>query len=234
MLQRLSSFFSFAWHMLGVNRRLLYGMWKLTKLPQPAVTFFGGTKITPDSMEGMKATALATQLAQNGFSIITGGGPGIMEAANRGAFEHQNACKLANNCRNTINSFGIGLTRLNNETINPHVQDYILMEYFFERKWLLVRYSVAFVVFPGGFGTLDEMTEVLTLIQCNRMQSTPVILIGTNFWNPLKTWMEQQMVYKNLLAPEHLNIFSITDDLAEALALIQKTCQKQDKPTFSE
>ncbi|MBL4587722.1 TIGR00730 family Rossman fold protein [Candidatus Babeliales bacterium] len=231
MFSRLSKFLYFAWHMIGVNRRLLFGMWKLTKLPQPAVTFFGGSRLKIDSPEGKKATMLAQELAQCGFSIITGGGPGIMEAANRGALAH---CTIEKNCDKNLSSFGIGLTRLNNEKINPHVQEHILMEYFFERKWLLVRYSVAFVVFPGGFGTLDELSEVLTLIQCDRMPNTPVILVGTEYWNPMKEWMTNCMLKNDFLLNKDLDIFVITDDIQEACKLIETKCKKHISPSFSE
>ena len=230
MFSRISKFFTFAWHMVGVNKRLLFGMWKMTRLPQPAVTFFGGSRITPDSPEGIKATMLAQELAQCGFSIITGGGPGIMEAANRGALTN---CSVEKNCDTNFSSFAIGLTRLNNEKINPHVQDHIMMEYFFERKWLLVRYAVAFVVFPGGFGTIDELSEILTLIQCDRMPNTPVILIGTEYWNPMKKWMTECMLKNDLLLKEDLDIFVITDDLQEACKLIETKCQNHDAPSFS-
>lgn len=233
MFKRLKIMLSFTKHMIGVNQRLLYGMWKLTRLPQPAVTFFGGAKITADSQEGLNATKLAQKLAQSGFSIITGGGPGIMEAANKGAFVHMNQCTIENNCKTKFNSFAIGLTRLNNEEINPHVQDFILMEHFFERKWLLVRYAVAFVVFPGGFGTMDELFEVLVLIQCNRMPNTPIILIGKEFWRPLMEWMTQSMITKQLLTPENIRLFIITDEIDEAFKLIENSCIKKDEAAFT-
>jgi uncharacterized protein (TIGR00730 family) len=233
MLKRIKTTLVFAWQMLGVNRRLLYGMWKLTRLPQPAVTFFGGAKITAPSNEVENATILAQMLANRGFSIITGGGPGIMEAANRGAFNQMTQCRKENNCKVTFNSFGIGLTRLNDETINPHVQDFIMMEHFFERKWLLVRYSVAFVVFPGGFGTMDELFEILVLIQCNRMPNTPIVLIGKEFWGPMIDWIVNSMIVKKLLHPENLELFTLTDDLEEAFHLIEKTSIKKDEATFT-
>lgn len=232
MIRRLKAFFSFAWHMIGVNVRLLHGMWKLTRLPQPAVTFFGGARLTSDSPYAQKARALAKMLAGEGFSIITGGGPGIMEAANLGAMEYLRECQEGGACKYGFGSFGIGLTRLNDEEMNPNLQDYIVMEHFFERKWLLVRYSVGFAVFPGGFGTYDELFEVLVLMQCHRMPNTPVVLVGVSFWTPFQTWVKEHAIKEGLLEEKYLDLFVITDDVEEAFCLIQGRCARKTDPSF--
>lgn len=209
-----------------VNIRLLYGMWRLTKLPQPAITIFGGSRLGPESLYTQTAEKMAKMLATEGYSIITGGGPGIMEAANRGAFEYAQACQLEGrfNCRPLV-SEGIGLIRLNREKPNPYVQEHIVMTHFFSRKWLLVRYSVGFIVFPGGFGTLDELCEVVTLIQCNRMRSVPVILMHSAFWNPLIEWFTEYNIKQGLISPADLKIITVLDDVNEALDLIRSCCK---------
>jgi uncharacterized protein (TIGR00730 family) len=163
-----------------------------------------------------------------GFSIITGGGPGIMEAANRGSFEAAKELRLdyKGKMKRPGRSLGIGLTRLNREKSNPYVQDYIIMEHFFSRKWLLVRYSVGFVVFPGGFGTLDELCELLTLIQTKRMPKYPIVLIDKKYWAPFKKILHDQMLKNKLIsASDEKLIDAITDDVDEAYEIILKGCK---------
>ena len=205
-------------------------MWKLTSLPQPAITIFGGARVQLDSELAKKAEQLALLLARDGFSIITGGGPGIMEAANMGAFNAIKDCVIDGaHCPVREVSAGIGLVRLNRERVNPFVQKNIIMEHFFARKWLLVRYSVGFIVFPGGFGTLDELFETLTLIQCNRMARVPVVLFDSTFWNPISVWMEQQALASGLLSKEDAALITITDSITEAFAIIKKGATGQQK-----
>lgn len=205
-------------------------MWKLTSLPQPAITIFGGARVQLDSELAKKAEQLALLLARDGFSIITGGGPGIMEAANMGAFNAIKDCVIDGaHCPVREVSAGIGLVRLNRERVNPFVQKNIIMEHFFARKWLLVRYSVGFIVFPGGFGTLDELFETLTLIQCNRMARVPVVLFDTSFWNPISVWIEQQALARGLLSEEDAALVTITDSITEAFSIIKQGAAGQQK-----
>lgn len=205
-------------------------MWKLTSLPQPAITIFGGARVQLDSELAKKAEQLALLLARDGFSIITGGGPGIMEAANMGAFNAIKDCVIDGaHCPVREVSAGIGLVRLNRERVNPFVQKNIIMEHFFARKWLLVRYSVGFIVFPGGFGTLDELFETLTLIQCNRMARVPVVLFDSTFWNPISVWIEQQALARGLLSQEDAALVIITDSIAEAFSVIKQGATGQKK-----
>lgn len=215
--------------MLGVNKRLFAGMWKLTKMPQPCVTFFGGARLTLDHQYAKHAAELSKKLADAGYSILTGGGPGIMEAANFGAYSHNQGCAIDPNspdCKfEQVGSYGIGLTRLNHETYNPYVQEYIIMEHFFERKWLLVRYSVGFAIFPGGFGTLDELFETITLIQTNRMPNTPVVMFGKEYWGPLQDWIQNRAVRDNLLSQSEASLIHFTDDVHEAFMLITTRCK---------
>jgi len=225
ILRRIREYARFLKSLFRINIRLLWGMWRLTKLPQPAITVFGGARIPVDSVHAKMASQLTKMLAGEGFSIITGGGPGIMSAANQGAIEYLKDCHLAGNCQNQVISAGIGLLRLNIEKINPYVQENIQMTHFFSRKWLLVRYSVGFVIFPGGFGTLDELFEVITLEQCNRMARAPIILMDSGFWQPLIDWIEHRAITYQLISPEDRNIIKVVDTVDEAFKIIHDHCK---------
>ena len=224
LYRRLQEYFKFLKSLLKTTARLIVGMWRLTKMPHPAITFFGGARVPLDGPIAQKATAIAKILAGDGFSIITGGGPGIMEAANLGAIQYLRECNVDGNCRVKYVSAGIGLLRLNKEKANPYVQENIVMEHFFARKWLLVRYSVGFIIFPGGFGTLDELFEIVTLIQCNRMARLPIVLIDTNYWQPFIDWIHSRALEQKLIGPEDANIFTVTDDINVAVEKIRSSC----------
>lgn len=212
--------------LLIMNKYLLRGMWKLTQLPQPAITIFGGSRLKVDSPTGRKAAELAKQLVCHGFSIITGGGPGIMEAANYGAISYLKECNLEQptHCPIMV-SAGIGLIKLNKERANPYVQNNIVMDHFFTRKWLLVRYSVGYVFFPGGFGTLDEFFEIVTLVQCEKMPRYPLILVDREYWKPIIEWIKARALRDNLIEPEHVDLVIIVDTVEEAVAIL-KECSK--------
>lgn len=225
IFRRLREYSKFLWSLLRLNIRLLWGMWRLTKFPHPAITIFGGARIPNESIHAKMAVELGKKLAGAGFSIITGGGPGIMEAANQGAFEYLKESKDINlKHPKRFVSAGIGLLKLNLEKSNPYVQENIVMTHFFARKWLLVRYSVGFVIFPGGFGTLDELFEVVTLVQCNRMEKVPVILIDSNYWQPLMDFIKHRAIANNLISPEDEKILSVVDTPQEAFEIIACCC----------
>lgn len=219
--QRIKTYVYFLRSMLRVNSGLLRGMWKLTRLPQPAITVFGGSRLPKEDIHSKKICTLAEKLAHAGFSIITGGGPGIMEAANLGAMTHvkENGKKKIPSKLTTI---GISLSKL--QEANEYTQEYIIQPYFFTRKWLLVRYAVGFVVEPGGFGTLDELSEVLTLIQTHRMPKTPVILIGVEYWKPLLEWVHERALKNGLLEKKDADLLHVTDNVDEAFEIINTTC----------
>lgn len=221
LLTRLRHYIVFFVLQLRVTTSLLRGVWRLSALPQPIVTIFGGAKIDLASPEAAIARAIAKELVNKGFSIITGGGPGIMEAANEGALLAQKECIITKKsyCPSLV-SGGIGLINLNQERLNPFVQTKIIMQHFFERKLLLVRYSCGYVVCPGGFGTLDELFEIVTLIRCKKMPKYPVILLGTSYWQPMITWLQEHAIKGNLLDKEDLNILTVTDDIEFAVATI--------------
>ena len=224
--KRLKEYYHFLKTLFKTNIRLLWGMWKLTKLPQPAITIFGSARVDPESLICKQARQFAKLLAAKEFSIITGGGPGIMNAANEGAIDHLKEEHLEGYLKNKeVISAGIGLIRLNKDFKNPFVQEYIETDHFFARKWLLVRYSVGFVIFPGGFGTLDELLEITTLIQCNRMPKTPVILIGSYYWTPFLDWVKNNSLREGFIDKQDVSIFTITDDIDEAANIILRVCQ---------
>lgn len=226
ILRRLWEYFRFLKSLGKTMVRLIWGMWKLSALPHPAITIFGGSRVAVDSEVAQKASLLTKLLAGNGFSIITGGGPGIMEAANLGAIEYLRECEQnGTKCINRVTSAGIGLLRLNQDRVNPYVQKYIVMEHFFSRKWLLVRYAVGFVVFPGGFGTLDELFEVVTLIQCNRMSKVPIILMDRLYWSPLMDWIETRALKEGLISQEDTKIIRVTDSVQEAAEIMIRECK---------
>ena len=221
---------------MKTNLRLLWGMWRLTRLPHPAITVFGGSRIPHESIHANMATQLAKMLAADGFSIITGGGPGIMEAANKGAFEYLKECRLngGRECPRGEISAGVSLVRLNTtEHENPYVQEFVEMRHFFARKWLLVRYSTGFVVFPGGFGTMDELFEIINLVQCNRMAKVPIVLIDKSYWAPLTEWIDHRALPYHMIEPEDAKIIKITDSIEEAFSIMHDGCKNRlTSPTY--
>ncbi|MCF7799804.1 TIGR00730 family Rossman fold protein [Candidatus Babeliales bacterium] len=223
--QRLREYFKFLKSLFKTNIRLLYGMWRLTKLPQPAITIFGSARVDSSSEIYQQARKMAKLLAAEEFSIITGGGPGIMDAANQGAIDHLKEKHLETFLQHKeIITAGIGLIRLNKEFKSPFVQEYMEMQHFFARKWLLVRYSVGFVVFPGGFGTLDELLEVITLVQCNRMAKVPIVLINRTYWAPFLQWVEKCTQYGGFIDKDDADIITVFDDIELAAKFIIEKC----------
>lgn len=201
--------------LLHVNFQMLRGSYRIFALPGPIVTIFGGSRFGQDIVYAKKAHDLAHRFAEGGISVLTGGGSGIMQAASCGARIHQ--CEKGK-------TLGIGVTTLH-EPKNECLSDYFQVDYFYARKWLLTQYSSAFVVFPGGFGTIDELGEVLTLIQTGTLKRTPIVLIGREYWQPFMNWVTNEALPHKLIAPEDLGLFTITDDLTEAFCLVEDKCK---------
>lgn len=223
--RRLREYFKFLKSLTKTVVRLVFGMWRLTKMPQPAITIFGAARVPLTDEHAQAARKLAKMLVADGFSIVTGGGPGIMEAANLGAIDHLKECAINDvACQTKKVSAGIGLVRLNKDRLNPYIQETIVVEHFFARKWLLVRYSVGFVVFPGGFGTLDELFEITTLKQTNRMAPVPIVLVGKQFWAPLQSWIDTFLLSGGFINPSEQHLFSIVDTPEEAFTIIKNSC----------
>jgi uncharacterized protein (TIGR00730 family) len=173
----------------------------------PAVTVFGSARFKPGHRYYRLARAVGHELARSGFATLTGGGPGIMEAANRGAYEAGGA------------SYGLNIMLPHEQSANPYVDASIEFHYFFTRKVCLVKYSCAFIVMPGGLGTLDEMFEAATLIQCQKIGPFPLILMGTTFWNGFKEW-GRFMMKQGVFVQEEIGFGRITDSPKEAVDLI--------------
>jgi uncharacterized protein (TIGR00730 family) len=235
--KRIKEYLNFLKSWGATSCRLLWGMWKLTRLPQPAITVFGSSRMVGENEHTKLAFELAKKLTTEGFSIITGGGPGIMAAANQGALEAAKEFGVKNGEKKLrMKTVGISLTSFTKESMNPYVQDEILMKHFFTRKWLLVRYSIGFVVFPGGFGTLDELFEIVTLEQCYRMPKMPIILMDKEYWKPLTEWIKKGPLAEKLIDKKDLELFTITDDVDEAYDIIMKYCKgkcKIERPLYT-
>ncbi len=176
----------------------------------PAVTVFGSARFKEDHEYYQLARAVGSELARAGFATLTGGGPGIMEAANRGAHEAGGA------------SYGLNIILPHEQCANPYVHDSIEFRYFFTRKVCLVKYSCAFIVMPGGLGTLDELFEAATLVQCRKIGPFPIILMGEKFWAGMRKW-GQFMIRQGVFTQDEIGFGRITDSPAEAVELIVRS-----------
>jgi uncharacterized protein (TIGR00730 family) len=219
----IKAYFALAGHMMRMFFQLLYGIWKLSKLKKAPVTIFGGSRLGPESEYIKKAQQLATMLAEFDIPVLTGGGPGIMEAASCGIEAHKGK---------VVTTIGIGVKGLGDPAFNKCVRNAIQMDTFTSRKWLLVKYSIGFAIFPGGFGTLDELAELLTLIQTKMRPKAPIVLIGKSYWKPFMDWIEQSALKHGLIRPEDVRLFSVTDDINEAFNLLQVHCKKRQFSIF--
>jgi uncharacterized protein (TIGR00730 family) len=196
-----------AWRALRILSEFVEGFDTLADLP-PAVSVFGSARAKPDSFECELAERLGGALARAGYAVITGGGPGVMEAANKGATE---AAGL---------SVGLGIELPFEQGLNDWVDIGIDFRYFFARKTMFVKYAQAFVVLPGGFGTMDELFEALTLVQTRKVTRFPVVLMGTAYWRGLLDWMRDTMMFDGKIGPEDLDLMLVTDDVDEAVRYI--------------
>ena len=179
------------------------------------VSCFGSARIAEGDPRYEQARLTGHNLARAGFTVITGGGPGLMEAANRGAKEGGGT------------SVGLNIELPFEQAPNPYQDIELMFHYFFTRKLMFVRYATAFVVFPGGFGTLDELFEALVLIQTHKVRDFPVVLIGTEFWGGLLAWMRERLAGERLLAPSDLDLMRTTDDPDEAVAIVRAGAERQ-------
>ena len=184
----------------------------------PAVSVFGSAR-TPNTEDYYrKAVDCGRALVEKDFAVITGGGPGIMEAANKGAFEADGT------------SIGLNIALPMEQDPNPYQNVELNFRYFFIRKVMFVKYARGFVIFPGGFGTMDEFFESLTLMQTLKIAPFPVVLIGTDFWQGLLTWIQETMDEKyHTISPDDFDLFHLTDDVDEAVTIIHEACTGQRK-----
>jgi hypothetical protein len=195
------------WRVLRIQSEFVEGFGALAELG-PAVSVFGSARTKPDTPEYAMAQALGAALTQAGYAVITGGGPGIMEAANRGASEAGGI------------SVGLGIELPFEQRLNQWVDIGINFRYFFARKTMFVKYAQAFCVLPGGFGTMDELFEALTLVQTRKVTRFPVVLLGTAYWSGLIDWLRHSMRADGYLNPADVELLTLTDDIDEAVRIV--------------
>ncbi|QQS69590.1 TIGR00730 family Rossman fold protein [Candidatus Saccharibacteria bacterium] len=187
---------------------------KILKKYPKRVTFFGSARLSPRTDYYHMARDIAARLADDGFAIISGGGNGIMEASNRGAFDEQDV------------SVGFNIRLPHEQHLNPYTTDHLTFNFFFTRKVMMTFYAHGFVCFPGGFGTLDEMFEIITLIQTGKMPKVPVILVGKKYWKDLDRFVHKHLLRKGLISAGDEKIYTITDDYDAICKIINKEFNK--------
>ena len=204
------------WRVLRIMGEFVEGFDTLSDIGS-AVAVFGSARTPSDDPMYDKAVETTRLLAREGFTIITGGGPGIMEAANRGAQEGNGL------------SVGCNIELPFEQGTNAYVERSINFRYFFVRKTMFVKYATAFVVFPGGFGTMDELFEALTLIQTGKVKNFPVVLFGREYWQGLVDWLTDRVAGEGKIATEDLSLFHVTDDPREVVRVIKKARERRSQ-----
>lgn len=218
------SFMKELWRIVGrmsyVTIDFIRGAWSISKLDLPIIAILGGLRVKEDDEFGQEAFNLARNLVKNGFSVITGGGAGIMLSANCGA-----SSVYPDYTKNGVKTLGIGMYGINEEGFkNPCTYVY-KSHYFFVRKWFLIHYSAAYVFFPGGIGTVDEFFELLNLMIFKMARPCAVILVGKDYWQPLMDWYVNTAMKDELINLPPYEAFVICDSAEEALKNILKTCK---------
>ncbi|MBN1473420.1 MAG: TIGR00730 family Rossman fold protein [Syntrophaceae bacterium] len=198
-----------SWRIFRIMAEFVDSIESLSKI-RNAVSIFGSARLKPEDKYYQMAETLGRILAQNGFSVITGGGPGIMEAANKGAAEAGGK------------SVGMNIRLPFEQKPNPYANLQIDYKYFFIRKVMFVKYALAYVILPGGYGTMDEFFEALTLIQTKRVKSFPVILMGSEYWQGLMDWLKNSMMQNGMILPFDYEMIQVIDDPEEAVRHIKK------------
>ncbi len=201
------------WRIFRIMSEFVEGFETMSKIG-PAVSIFGSARTPRSDPYYAKARKLARMLAERGYSIITGGGPGIMEAANRGAAEGGG------------HSIGLNITLPHEQNANPYADIQLDFRYFFARLVMFVKYASSFVCFPGGFGTLHEFFNSMTLIQTGKADKFPVVLIGRSYWNGLDEWLDKTMLHgqHRMIDKDDRDLFSITNSLADTIRIIEESC----------
>jgi uncharacterized protein (TIGR00730 family) len=197
-----------SWHLLGVVAEFVEATEQMAGV-RPAVSIFGSARTPRDNPDYQLTIDIARKLSDAGYAVISGGGPGIMQAANEGAFAGASP------------SVGLNIELPHEQQGNPFQNIVLKFRHFFARKVTFVKYSNAFVVMPGGFGTLDELTEVLTLIQTGKSRNVPIILVGTAFWQGFWDWCSTELVTRKLIGSKDMVLMHLTDDPEQVLQIIQ-------------
>lgn len=195
------------WRVMRIQAEFVEGFGQLAELPQ-AVTVFGSARSAEDTPEYEMGVRIGRKLSEAGYAVITGGGPGCMEAANKGAREAGGV------------SVGLGIELPFEQHMNEYVDLGIEFRYFFVRKTMFVKYSCGFIALPGGFGTMDELFEALTLVQTRKVTSFPVVLVGTEFWGGLLDWIKNTLMSSGKISSADVDLVHLTDDVDEAVRII--------------
>jgi uncharacterized protein (TIGR00730 family) len=203
-----------SWRMFRIIGELVEGFDTLTGI-EPAVTIYGSSRLKPDAKLYAQTEEIAYQLGKLGFAIVTGGGPGAMEAANKGAL------------RAGVESVGLTIELPHEQASNVYTTKSLLFHHFFARKVMLVKYASAFVITPGGLGTLDELTEVLNLIQTRKIKPFPVILFDSHYWNGFLDWLKSSVLERGCIAEEDLDLLIVCDQPEEVVKAVQHWYTKQ-------
>lgn len=197
------------WRIFRIMSEFIEGFDELSELG-PAVSIFGSARFRDGDNYYRKTTEIAELLAQNGYSVITGGGPGIMEAANKGAANYN------------VKSIGLNIELPQEQKPNIYQNKSLRFRYFFARKVMFVKYSMGYICMPGGFGTLDEFFEALTLMQTNKVNPLPLVLIGSEYWEGLLTWMRETMLKNKTASEEDFSYIKLTDDPMEVVSIMNQ------------
>ncbi|MDD3576478.1 TIGR00730 family Rossman fold protein [Halothiobacillus sp.] len=188
-----------SWKIFQIMAEFVQGYETLASI-EPAVTIFGSARFAPDHPHYLMTVEIARLLSDGGFAVVSGGGPGIMEAANKGAKE------------GGAPSVGLNITLPHEQHDNPYQDISLHFQHFFARKVMFVKYASAYVVMPGGFGTLDEMAEILTLVQTGKSRRIPIILVGTAFWSGLLDWFRQTLLPEGTIGADDLDLMTVCDE----------------------
>ena len=198
------------WRVFRIMGEFVEGFDELATVTK-GVSIFGSARTPPDNPQYQAAQETAALLARAGFAVITGGGPGIMEAANRGAFEAGGL------------SIGCNIELPFEQKPNPYLTRYLKFKYFFVRKTMFVKYSTAFIIFPGGYGTLDELFEALTLIQTRKIRDFPVVLFNSQYWDGMLRWITDVLFREGKITENEIRLLQVTDSPAEAVEIVMKS-----------
>ena len=203
-----------SWRLFRIIGEFVEGFDKLSGIG-PAVSFYGSARIQPSDKIYEQTVEISRRLAELGFAVITGGGPGVMEAANKGANQAG------------VTSIGLNIELPLEQACNAYTTKTITFRHFYVRKLMLVKYATAFIMMPGGLGTLDELTEILTLMQTHKIKPFPVILFDSSFWNGFLGWLHNTVLSKNLVSEEDFNLLRICDEPAAVVDIVREWYIKQ-------
>jgi uncharacterized protein (TIGR00730 family) len=207
-----------AWQVLRIQSEFIKGFDELSEL-KPCISIFGSARTNKDDKYYKEAVKLSKLIVENGYGVITGGGPGIMEAGNVGAYGSGDK------------SIGLQIELPFEASANEYIDKLVTCRYFFTRKVFFLKYSQAFVGFPGGFGTLDELFETLTLIQTGHLRVLPIVLVGKEYWKGMIKWIKKTMLVDGKISKEDLNLFKVVDTAEDAMKYILSKLE-ENKPNF--